>query len=219
MENDKILYPSGSTALFHAAAVRVAPIWCDTCMKDTAEFIRDAGRFEVYECPHCKMQRDIAVRFRLMADDIVPARVESRDTMSDIENFLQHQQGCRKSSATFDNYGIMRTYPISCSCGHDKAAAELSQLRRDLADAKAQRADLYQLTGAEMIIEDEQKAGQESPESEREDEEAEWAETDRKVFELARRGELLDADGNPVPAIIVIQDGAGGYKHLGMEDA
>jgi len=45
----------------------------------------------------------------------------------------------------------------------DEAAAELSQLRRDLADAKAQIADLkHQLThyevGAEMIIEDEQKA-------------------------------------------------------------
>lgn len=30
-----------------------------------------------------------------------------------------------------------------------------------------------------------------------------WEETDRKILEMAARGEIKDADGNPVPAIVV----------------
>lgn len=61
---DNPKYPSGPASLFHIAATtpKINPIWCDTCMKDSAEFVKDVGRFEVYQCVHCGLQRDIAVR-------------------------------------------------------------------------------------------------------------------------------------------------------------
>jgi len=66
MENKtQTQYPSGVASLFHAIATqpkKPAPIWCDNCMADTAEFVMDHGIFEAYQCPRCGRIREIAVR-------------------------------------------------------------------------------------------------------------------------------------------------------------
>ena len=55
-------YQAGNAAIFHALATHVAPIFCEVCGEDSAEFVEDYDKFEVYKCHTCNTEHWIAVR-------------------------------------------------------------------------------------------------------------------------------------------------------------
>lgn len=60
---EKPVYHVGNASLFHGHAVKVpAPLWCDVCGQNTAEFVGDEGKYEKYVCTRCHMIQMIAVR-------------------------------------------------------------------------------------------------------------------------------------------------------------
>ena len=55
-------YKSGDAALFQAIAAKVPPIFCEVCGEDSAEFVEDYDKYEIYKCCICGTQHWIAVR-------------------------------------------------------------------------------------------------------------------------------------------------------------